>query len=228
MEAQSTFRFLDLPAELRIKVYNAINMNNAVPMSMFKGLYWSCRQVKDEMHYECTQKMESMVTAAATSGALHLDLTLYGDFEAVREVVVGLDAAVFDRKGPIDHMPIVRLAELPLEVLGIVISDQATTISSVQRRILRFVKHCCLGISHSSAVRVPTLQFEDSNAVRTAGAKLKIYRLEDAKNWDVVAEHELVSGRLLLSGATINRRTNSLELRERLQKEILERNPQFE
>ncbi|KAH3959848.1 hypothetical protein HBH98_103750 [Parastagonospora nodorum] len=91
MTAQSAFRFLDFPSELQIKIYDVINTGNSVPMSMFKGLSWSCRQVKDEMHYEGTQKMESMVTATATSRALDLDLTLYGDFEGLREVVAAVN-----------------------------------------------------------------------------------------------------------------------------------------
>jgi len=179
------------------------------------------------MQYECTQKIQDMVTAAANSGGLNLNLTPHGDFEGVREVVVGLDAAVFGAKGPIDHMPIVRLAELPLEVLTILITDRSTTRSSVQRRILRFVKHCCIGISQSGAVRVSTVQFEDSNAVRTAHAKLGVHCFEEAKDWDVVVEHEPISGRLFLSGATVTREQDSRELRQRLQKEIPQRNSQF-
>jgi hypothetical protein len=145
---------------------------------MFKGLYWSCRQVKDEMHYECTQKIESMGTVTATSGALNLGLILYGKFEGVSEVI----AAVFREKGLIYHMPIVRLAELPLEILAIVTGNRNTTRSSVQRKILRFSMQCCLGISQSEVVRVPTVQFYHKKVVQTAEARLEICRFEEAKN----------------------------------------------
>ncbi|PVH99290.1 hypothetical protein DM02DRAFT_629515 [Periconia macrospinosa] len=54
-DKSSTFRFLSLPAEIRLKIYPLCANPLDRPFSEYKGLYLSCRQIYWEMDVECTK-----------------------------------------------------------------------------------------------------------------------------------------------------------------------------
>lgn len=51
-----------LPAEIRNEIYGMIATPTDAPFSEYKGLYLSCRQIKQEMDYECSRVFEKHVT----------------------------------------------------------------------------------------------------------------------------------------------------------------------
>jgi hypothetical protein len=54
--------FFQLPAEIRVDIYGLMALPFEVPVSEYRGLYMSCRQVKMEMDYECSKVLEKYVT----------------------------------------------------------------------------------------------------------------------------------------------------------------------
>jgi hypothetical protein len=63
------FPFLRLPGELRNQIYGYIAIPNSAPLSSYKGLYLSCRQVKNEMDYEVVEEYQKYLQAMHLSDA---------------------------------------------------------------------------------------------------------------------------------------------------------------
>lgn len=92
------FPFLDLPAEIRVLVYAQMAVPHKAPMSVYHGLYLSCRQVKEEMEYECvkvmdeyTKKIEERVAADEAVGGRVISVSsTYAnpDFANIRTVTI--------------------------------------------------------------------------------------------------------------------------------------------
>lgn len=77
--------FLDLPAELRVQVYAYVVVPSDAPFSAYHGLYFSCKQVKNELDTEGPRLLHSYIsdlnrldsaiqlsTTSAFSSPLHL------------------------------------------------------------------------------------------------------------------------------------------------------------
>lgn len=87
--------FLDLPAEIRIKIYDIIAVPTDGPLRDYKGLYLACRQIKEEMDHEVVQSMARYLKGwkakwaenPSTSG---ITMTIPATFSATRRVVIDL------------------------------------------------------------------------------------------------------------------------------------------
>jgi hypothetical protein len=84
--------FLDLPAELRLEIYEWVNADNTVPTSEFKGLYLSCRQIKKEMDDACITKPTQMVQKMLNDDAIPFTCMPTKKFSKVRQLTIRLPA----------------------------------------------------------------------------------------------------------------------------------------
>jgi hypothetical protein len=198
MAPQLAVGFLDLPSELRIKIYQAINMMNTVPMDEFIGLYESCRLVQKEMDYECTAKTDRMVADALTPTNLSLSVQLLSRFDLSRMVWVDLDAAILAHDEPptaSDAMPFVRLARLPLESLTVRIANRQDTSSMTQKNILSLICDCCVDFARPlggdlSPVLVPEIVFRDPSIEPSPHTIIRVGRPRGfkGKGWYILTE----------------------------------------
>jgi hypothetical protein len=92
--------FLDLPAELRLRIYGLIATPTNAPFSAYHGLYLSCRQIAAELDHEAPKILKSFVSdlESCIPGAqltisttflapLHLNVTLDPDMYPTRDSV---------------------------------------------------------------------------------------------------------------------------------------------
>lgn len=81
--------FLDLPIELRFEVYGYIVIPDSAPLSAYRGLYQSCRQIKAEMDSECVKVFKAhLLEVAAGLPGVHIDLpTTFGTMQRLHLVV---------------------------------------------------------------------------------------------------------------------------------------------
>jgi hypothetical protein len=110
--------FLDLPAELRLEIYEWVNADNTVPTSEFKGLYLSCRQIKEEMDDACITKPTQMVQKILNDDAIPFTFTPTKNFSKVRQLTIRLPAnylldQAWDDYPGFDNLH--KLLSLPLE-----------------------------------------------------------------------------------------------------------------
>ena len=172
MSVKSSTSFLDLPAELRFKVYHFINEMNDVPMSAFKGLYLSCHQTKEEMDTECIERIRRTITQAWDHESSSCILEISKTFAKARAAKITIPAAAVSSASGNDLLIVKCLASLPLDAIILSLQHQDDHDDLARRRVNRdFHWYMCLaGVYREDlnrSLRIGKLVFEDAAYMRT-------------------------------------------------------------
>jgi len=171
MSVKSSTSFLDLPAELRFKVYHFINEMNDVPMSAFKGLYLSCHQTKKEMDIECIERIRRTITQAWDHESSACILELSKTFTKARAAKIIIPAAIASSASGNDLLIVKCLASLPLDTIILSLRHQDDHDDIVRRGVNRDFQSYIhrAGIYQEDltrSLRIGKLVFEDAAYLR--------------------------------------------------------------
>ena len=112
-------RFLDLPAKLRLEVYDWLMADNKVPISTFKGLYLSCHQIKEEMDDACVKQPSQILQRILDEDAYNFEFIPPKKFSKARQVFISLPASQLALYENPKTVNLYKFSALPLESLTI-------------------------------------------------------------------------------------------------------------
>jgi hypothetical protein len=130
--------FLTLPAELRLEVYGKqnppriepetytdcdsayINSHNTVSISRYKGLYLSCRQIKEEMDDACIKRPGQVMEQVWDNGGSDFLIEFPKTFSKARQAVIGIPSGpLLEKHNVPETANIHKLLTLPLDLIKI-------------------------------------------------------------------------------------------------------------